>query len=209
MRCPGPPCALGPHCWRDPAGNKHYKLRTPHLKALIDFVTESNVLQSHNDMPAHVREQLLVEKQQRLDRQQPKCVGTPIPSYPRINISNVLPSSESPPPAGGSTDLALITASSAANIPSLAIPIARDTAVRMYSDWQQTQVADEELREEIAKARDTALQDGLDLEQIFEDRDVSFFVRNGVKRGIARRFVCDVGDWAKQYKTEHSAHMLS
>jgi len=25
MRCPGPPCRLGPHCWRDPIGKKHYK----------------------------------------------------------------------------------------------------------------------------------------------------------------------------------------
>jgi hypothetical protein len=24
MRCPGPPCDLGPHCWRDPFGKKHY-----------------------------------------------------------------------------------------------------------------------------------------------------------------------------------------
>jgi hypothetical protein len=28
MRCPGPPCRLGPHCWRDPDGKKHYKLLT-------------------------------------------------------------------------------------------------------------------------------------------------------------------------------------
>jgi hypothetical protein len=26
MRCPGPPCQLGPRCWRDPDGKKHYKL---------------------------------------------------------------------------------------------------------------------------------------------------------------------------------------
>ena len=35
MRCPGPPCNRGPHCWRDPLGKKHYKLQTHHLKALI------------------------------------------------------------------------------------------------------------------------------------------------------------------------------
>jgi hypothetical protein len=28
LRCPGPPCNLGPHCWRDPFGKKHCKLRT-------------------------------------------------------------------------------------------------------------------------------------------------------------------------------------
>jgi hypothetical protein len=38
MRCPGPPCNLGPYCWRDPYGKKHYKLRTHQLKALIRHV---------------------------------------------------------------------------------------------------------------------------------------------------------------------------
>ena len=61
MRCPGPPCVLGPYCWRDPSGHKHYKLRTPHLKLLIDFVAEGGVLQSHDDVPVHIREQLLIE----------------------------------------------------------------------------------------------------------------------------------------------------
>jgi hypothetical protein len=28
MQCPGPPYNLGPHCWRDLLGKRHYKLRT-------------------------------------------------------------------------------------------------------------------------------------------------------------------------------------
>jgi len=28
MWCLGPPCSLGPYCWRDPHGKRHYKLRT-------------------------------------------------------------------------------------------------------------------------------------------------------------------------------------
>jgi hypothetical protein len=38
LRCPGPLCNLGPHCWRDPFSKKHYKLRTHHLKALVELV---------------------------------------------------------------------------------------------------------------------------------------------------------------------------
>ena len=204
MRCPGSPCALGPHCWRDPAGNKHYKLRTHHLKALIDFVTDGNTLQSHSDVPDHIREQLVAEEQQRIERQ-PKCVGTPVPSYPPINITNVLPSSQSPPQVDSIDSLSNVTTSTAC-IPSLSIPIPRDTAVRMYSEWQQTQVADEALQREFAKACNVALQDGLDLEQIVEEREVNFFVQKGVKRGIARRFVCDIGEWVNIYKNENSGH---
>ena len=40
MRCTGPPCHLGPHCWRDPVGKKHYRLKTHHLKGLVRYVEQ-------------------------------------------------------------------------------------------------------------------------------------------------------------------------
>lgn len=52
IRCPGPPCNLGPHCWRDPFSKKHYKLRAHHLKALIEFVQQGHALKSHDDAAA-------------------------------------------------------------------------------------------------------------------------------------------------------------
>jgi hypothetical protein len=38
MRCPGPPCDLGPYCWCDPDGKKHYKHNTHHLRSLIRYL---------------------------------------------------------------------------------------------------------------------------------------------------------------------------
>ena len=35
----------------------------------------------------------------------------------------------------------------------------------------------------------------LDLEQVFADQDVDFYIQKGVKRGIARRFVSDIQRW--------------
>jgi hypothetical protein len=67
MRCPGPPCNRGPHCWRDPFGKKHYKLQTHHLRALIQLVEEGHVLHTHNDVPEDIREQLYAEEDQRRD----------------------------------------------------------------------------------------------------------------------------------------------
>lgn len=55
MRCPGPPCSLGLHCWRDPFGKKHYRLRTYHLKTLIELVQNGYVLNSYDDVPEDVR----------------------------------------------------------------------------------------------------------------------------------------------------------
>ena len=42
------------------------------------------------------------------------------------------------------------------------------------------------------------MADGLDLEQVYKDQDAAFYIDNGVKRGIARRFVSGIGTWAKQ-----------
>ena len=86
MRCPGSPCNLGPHCWRDPFGKKHYKLGTHHLKALINFVEQGHVLRSHDDVPEDIREQLFAEERQRLERQ-PKVTSISTPSFPLGRIS--------------------------------------------------------------------------------------------------------------------------
>lgn len=63
MRCPGPPCHLGPHCWIDYAGKKHYKLRTHHLESLIKHVQQGGDLETHDDVPEEIREQLYAEVQ--------------------------------------------------------------------------------------------------------------------------------------------------
>jgi hypothetical protein len=69
MRCPGPPCNLGPHCWRDPFGKRHYKLRTHHLKALVGLAQQGHTLKSHDDVPEDIREQLYAEEHQRREQQ--------------------------------------------------------------------------------------------------------------------------------------------
>jgi hypothetical protein len=90
LRCFGSLCNLGPHCWRDPFGKKYYKLRTHHLKALVEFVQQGHALKSYDNVPEDVREQLYAEEQQRRERQSTR-IGVPTPSLPPINITNVLP----------------------------------------------------------------------------------------------------------------------
>ena len=160
MRCPGPPCNLGPHCWRDPFGKKHYKLRTHHLKALIKFVEEGHVLRTYDDVPDDIREQLITEECQRLERQ-PKSTGS-TPSFPPINITNVLPQSH-PSPMPTSSDMTPPATVQPLGSTCLDIPGLRDLAVKAYSEWQQTNVVDEELKAEFRKAGEETLKDGLDL----------------------------------------------
>lgn len=42
------------------------------------------------------------------------------------------------------------------------------------------------------------LEDCLNLTYIDEDRRRGYFVKRGVKLGVARRFVHDIGHWVKQ-----------
>ena len=198
MRCPGPPCHLGPYCWRDPIGNKHYKLKTHHLRNIIKCVEQGYRLSSHDDMPHEIREQLFAEEAQYVERQRKQ--GASHASFPPINITNVMPAQTpqastpgSIPATPESTGLVSCDHSARLEIPGL-----RDIAVKRYCDWQCSQVDDEALKLEYWKACDLTLADGLDLEQVYKDQDATFYIDSGVKRGIARRFVSDIAAWAKQ-----------
>ena len=83
MRCPGLPCKKGPHYWVDPIGKKHYPLNTRHLKSLIMYVQEGHILETHDDVPENVREELYAEEQKSLERHQ-KASRTSIASLPLI-----------------------------------------------------------------------------------------------------------------------------
>lgn len=200
MRCPGPPCDLGPHCWRDSFGKKHYKLRTEHLKALITFVEQGNILKSHNDVPQDIRDQLYVEERQRLERQ-PKSNNVSTP-FPPINITNVLPQSYQSPMTGSYEPTPEADVRLCGNI-CLTIPGPWDLAVKEYSEWQQSNVVDEKLKAELGKACEVVLEDGLGLEQVYEDQNPGFFIQSSIKSGITRRFISDIKRWVEWYKSAY------
>lgn len=187
MRCPGPPCNLGPHCWRDPHGKKHYKLRTHQLKALIRHVEQGGQLWTHDDVPEDVRQQLYAEEQQQVERRQRASHSASVGQAP-IHITNVLPgpSQSTPGPAEVQTK------------PRLDVPGFLDTAVEEYSDWQQSRVMRETQRDDIRNMCDMALEHGFDLQQLHDDQDPDFFISRGIKLGVARRFIRDIKYWVEQ-----------
>ncbi|KAJ8108526.1 hypothetical protein OPT61_g8114 [Boeremia exigua] len=177
MRCTGPPCNLGPHCWRDPFGKKHYKLRTHQLKALIRHVQQGGQLQSHDDVPEDVRQQLYAEEQQQLERHRRTSHNVSAGQAP-IHITNVLP---------GPSHSTSMTAEVQAK-PRLDVPGFLDAAVEDYSNWQQSRVMREDQKDDIRNMCDIALEHGLDLQQLYDDQDPDFFISRGIKLGVARRF---------------------
>lgn len=134
MRCPRPLCHLGPYCWRNPIGKKHYKLKTHHLKSLIRYVEQGYKLQTYKDVPKGIREQLYTEEQQSLERRQ-KASSTSIGNFPSINITNVLPPQVYQPPRAASPARSppLDLPSTLALVSRLDIPSPYDVAVRDYS----------------------------------------------------------------------------
>ncbi|GCB27611.1 hypothetical protein AAWM_10496 [Aspergillus awamori] len=203
MRCPGSPCRLeSQYCWQDPVGKKHYKLRTHHLRKLVRYVEqEGGVIECHDDVPDNIREQLYAEEQQRLEQRQ-KVPGHPASGSPfPINI-NVLPTPPprsmaiSPPAAAEPPALNSSPPSSSINVPG---PL--EVAVENYAAWQLSRVNTESFKDNIIKARDIALNNCLDLKQIYQDQDPGFFINQGVKLGAARRFVTEINDWVQEMQS--------
>jgi hypothetical protein len=202
MRCPGPPCKKGYYCWVDPIGKKHYPLNTRQLKSLIMYVQEGHTLDTHDDVPENIREELYAEEQKSLERNQ-KASGTSAAISPAIHITNVMP-----PPSGLVSHLASVTGSPVPNMPSrqhiandrLNIPGFRDDAVKEYCAWQQSQVKEPALKAEYNTACGVILEEGMDLELIREDPNPDFLVKRGVKRGIAKQVVRDIDYWARNIK---------
>lgn len=52
------------YCWQDLVGKKHYRLRTDHPKNLVKFVEDGNDLETQDDVPDVIQEQLPAEEQQ-------------------------------------------------------------------------------------------------------------------------------------------------
>jgi hypothetical protein len=57
--------------------------------------------------------------------------------------------------------------------------------VRRYSEWQQSNIIDEEQKRHYAEACEIILNDGLDLEQVSEGQEVNLLIYKGIKRGVA------------------------
>lgn len=187
-RCPGPPnCDIGPYCWYDSTTRRRYKLKTHHLRALVRHIERRQSFQSHDDMPDDLRRQIYAEEEQSAQSRRLRSAVVPN-TLPPIQITNVLPNHGSLEP-----ETQLPPTEKRIHIAGL-----RDVAVQDYCEYHQSQVHDESLKAEFQNAANLVLAEGLDLEQLYADRDPGFLIQQGVKRGPARRFMDDIEPWAKR-----------
>jgi hypothetical protein len=186
MRCPGPQCPSGAYCWQDPIGKKHYKLNTHQLESLVRHVQKCFPLETHDDIPEDIQQQLYAEEQQRLNRQH-KVTTTPSSGILPITMNNVLPKHFTP-----ATQTERVSSAEATVATRLDVSGLLNDAVEEYTSWQQSRVRDESRKAQYQRACDLAMKHLLDLQQIHEDQDLQFFTENGVIKGIAQRFINDI-----------------
>ncbi|PGH30702.1 hypothetical protein GX50_06515 [[Emmonsia] crescens] len=198
MRCPGS-CELGPHCWQDSYGKKHYKLYRDELLSLVRYVQSGKKLDCHEDVPGMIHEQIYRAERRRLEGQKSHNRPASESTYSLITITNVLPAQTPQPAMSSSSPSSEGMHIYSAKPPRLNITGLRDANVQAYCDWQQSQVGNASWKDEFQKACEVALDDGLDLDQIDELGDPEYFKNRGVKWGIARRFVGDIRYWADNH----------
>ena len=196
MRCPGPPCQHeGQYYWQDLIGKKHYRLRTHHLKTIVKYVEKGGVLDTHDDVPDDVRKQLYDEERQRFSKENKSANSlTTGSTLPLTNI-NVLPTQSSQPLISSSWGTEATSMSDQADYVDIPGPL--EAVVEEYANWHLSRVNSDSYKDNIKKARDIALENCLDLGQIRAENP-EFFVKHGVKIGVARRFVSHTKLWLEE-----------
>ena len=201
MRCDVRSCPLkSDWCWEDPKDKKHYKLRTPHLERLIDYVDEGGILDGHDDVPSDVRRDLTLESQTGRKSRKVDVSTTALPYPPAI--INVLPAQN-----GSASTVNSSLPRPSSNEP-LVIPGYRESAVREYCKWLESRATEETYKADFRKICQVILENHLDLELILEDPDSGFFVQRGIRIGTARRFLRDINEWTTAMKS-NSPHCLA
>jgi hypothetical protein len=155
-------------------------------------VEKGGTLQSHDDVPDNIREDLYMEERHRLESQRSKnnkMTGTP-GSCPPIKFNfNGVQSSPLPEVPNSIATPAMLPSPNGLSSDDFNIPGLRDEAVREYTSWHETNVGDDNLKTQFRGARDVALANGLELQLIHEDQDPSFFIDKGIVVGTVSRYL--------------------
>lgn len=165
----------------------------------MKYIQSGGLLQSHEDVPGMIREQMYRAERQRLIGQGLITVLWPGQTALPLLSPNVLPAQASQTAESPALPFSENGTASSVDIPDLRISGLLDVAAREYSSWQQSCLSDEELKAEVKKACAVALDDALDLARINEDKDPDYCTKRGVKWRIARRFVKDIRFWVENY----------
>ncbi|KAJ3453910.1 hypothetical protein MRS44_018542 [Fusarium solani] len=205
MRCPGPPCTKGDHCWQNQG--KHHRLQPHHVKMLADHLQAGKKLDGHDDVPDEFR-RLVVdderdweerereerEKTQGRKRRRRDSVGSPT-GVTVVHCHQNTPNSPATPRMAFPTT------------PLVKYDLPREGALIAYGVWQRSQVSTEEHREHYTAVQELSLAHCIDLDMIASnpERMFWFYIKHGIPQGIAWHYVCDIPRYFRERERDNNA----
>ena len=189
----------GPYCFNDPDTKKHRKLLTLPLKHLVRYKENGFALNSHNDVPEHIRQEIRASEQERQERHEK--LSSRKDTQP-IHINNIMPSQREHSLA---TTVETLESGHVAEPPvckRLRIPGPRDVAVWDYVRWQQANVQEQSSKQRYQDAGQLLVDQGWDPAQLHNSQRVKMLVDAGMVPGIAQHFIDDIKEWAEGYTYE-------
>ncbi|OAP55759.1 hypothetical protein AYL99_09911 [Fonsecaea erecta] len=151
-----------------------------------DLLSGGGGLETHDNVPLSITQQLYAEEQERRDRKSGKGPG--VPSGSSAVTINTLPSH--------------VWDSSLDD--DLKIEGLRDVAVREFPHWLQAQYRGPSYQEEVRKAEKAILDERFGLLQAYRGRNSDFLASKGVNQGVTDSFMNDIPSWNKRRKTNQS-----
>jgi hypothetical protein len=161
MRCPGPPCTKGDHCWQD--GTVHRRVQPHHIRMLADHLLAGKVLNGHDDVPDEFRRLVREDDRQWEERELRNREGSQGRKRRRRDSNDSL--------AGQTVIHGHQCPKSSPSTPKMGFPasplmipdLPREEGLRAYSIWQRSRVNTEEQKEHFKSAEALALKECLDL----------------------------------------------
>ena len=199
MRCPGPPCKNGDHCWL--YEDRHIALFPHHVDILIDHLCAGRPLNGHHDVPDTFRRLVLADERDREEREQ-KRMGRQGKRKRRDSGGTLTNHCHGGACSGGR-----------ASTPELVFPTTprmsfdeswRDH-LRAYDVWQTCRAAAEDKESyKLIQDLNNARKYGLELIASNKRRVLQYYLDNEVPEGIAWQYVGDIPAFQKMREEEHS-----
>lgn len=207
MRCPGPPCKNGDHCWQ--YEGRHIRLFSHHIDVLADHLNAGRTLNGHHDVPETFRRLVLADERQQEDREEKQRQNDRRRKRKRPDSDSISTSICHPDqcPFGGrpSTPEVIFPTS-----PLIALGEPRRGLLKAYDVWQICQASDDE-KESYKRIQNLNLERKYDLEMIASNKQrvFQYYLENDVPEGVAWHYVCDIKAFYKLRKEEHAKNVGS
>lgn len=202
MRCSGPPCKNGDHCWQ--YEGRHIRLFAHHIDVLADHLHAGRTLNGHHDVPETFRRIALADERLREENEEKQRMKNQQRKRKRHDSESVSsgPCHGQPCPLGGRPTTPEVVFPTS---PLIALLEPRRDLLRAYDVWQIDRASDDE-KESYKRIQQLNLERKYDLEMIVSNqhRAFQYYMENDVPEGVAWHYVCDIKGFYKLRKEQHA-----